>query len=209
MKQRFCSKCGARLGEGSVICSHCGSVISQQRRRPPARPASAHARKIPPPQRYIPQRPTPQRAMPQGYEAADEIERSSRRRDPSLSRAKRNRIARRVFALLTAAVVIIGAYIIIFTVQVFRVRISSYPFDTSMRLNSSNYGQAISSYFDEGKWSVNPFNGRCTYKGKSRHGEQYEIVFSAKVSVKLKSISIDDKEIDESLYDQKIMAMFI
>lgn len=110
---------------------------------------------------------------------------------------------------MTAAVVIIGAYMIIFTVQVFRVRISAYPFDTSMKLGSSNYGQAISSYFEEGKWSVNPFSGRCTYKGKSRHGEQYEIVFSAKASVELQSISIDDKEIDEKLYEQKIMAMFI
>lgn len=110
---------------------------------------------------------------------------------------------------MTAAVVIAGIYIIIFTVQVFRVRISGYPYDTTMRLSHSNYGQAISSYFDEGKWSVNPFNAHCTYKGKSRHGDEYEIVFSAGMSVELESISINDRQIDEKLYEQKIMAMFI
>lgn len=86
---------------------------------------------------------------------------------------------------------------------------TSYPFETSMKLGSSNYGQAISAYFDEGKWSVNPLNGRCVYRGRSRHDEEYEIVFSAWLSVELEEIVIDGEEIDKKLYEQKIMAIFM
>lgn len=220
--QKFCSKCGTRLKPGTVVCPGCGKVIQQPRAKQPARPA-------PPPQR----RPAPVRTQPPPayrenppqYRAAPPRSTQSSRQMPRMPRqempprkpqpekrrkaSSKNRIVRRVIGLITAAVVIAAAYIIIFTVQVFRVRISSYPFDTPMKLSASNYGQAISSYFEDGRWSVNPFTGRCTYKGTSRHKEEYEIVFSAGLSVTLEEIIIDDEPVDEKLTEQKIMALFI
>ena len=111
--------------------------------------------------------------------------------------------------MLTVAIVIAALYIAIFMIQVFRVKAASYPFQTRMKLTYSSYGQAMDNYFESGHWSVNPFTGSCTYKGKSRHGEEYEIVFAAKRRVKVKEITVDEKEIDKKLFEEKMLGLFI
>lgn len=218
--QKFCTKCGTPLAAEMRVCPRCGKVASSSDRRRVKQPsrqmrqpyetASPRRVRTEQPQRLErparPARPARQEVRPARVRPLEQIAQPVKRRRSS---EKRNRAARRVFGLLTAAVVIATVYIVIFSVQVFRVKISSYPFETTMKLASSNYGQAIGSYFDEGKWSVNPFSGRCAYKGRSKHGEEYEIVFSAWFSVELEEIVIDGDEVDKKLYEQKVMALFM
>ena len=114
-----------------------------------------------------------------------------------------------VYRVLTVAVVLFGMYAAAYIIQVYRVKSATYPFETRMKLTYSTYGQAFDEYFDDGSWSVNPFNITCTYKGKSSHGEDYSIVFSAGGRIKVKSITIDDKEIDKGIFEEKLLGMFI
>ena len=97
----------------------------------------------------------------------------------------------------------------IYLIEVYRVKLTPYPYSTTMRLSRSNYGQAISGYFAEGKWLVNPFNAKCYYRGETLHDEQMELVFNAGLSVELEEITIDGEPVDKRLFESKIMGMFI
>ncbi len=114
-----------------------------------------------------------------------------------------------VYRVLTVLVVLVGIYTATYIVQVYRVKSAVYPFKTHMKLTYTSYGQAFDEYFDDGSWSVNPFNITCTYKGKSNHSEDYKIVFSAGVRIKVKSMTVDEKEIDKKIFEQKLLGMFI
>ena len=117
---------------------------------------------------------------------------------------------RRIYQGLTVAVVVTALYIIIYMIQVFRVRTSTYKFDKlNMKLSHTSYGTAFNDYFEDTHWYVNPFTMKVTFKGSSKHREEYEIVFTARAKVKLQSIGIDERQIDEKLFDEKMMGIFI
>lgn len=122
---------------------------------------------------------------------------------------KRGKKARLIFHAATAAVVLVGLYFAIFFVQIFRVKISTYDFKTEIKLESSNYGQAMESYFESGKWSVNPLTGTCTYTGTTKHGDEYEIVYTARLKVDVKNISINGKDVRADRIESTLMGMFI
>ncbi len=120
-----------------------------------------------------------------------------------------SKIVRIVINIIKVTVLLAVIYAGIFLIEVYRVKLTSYPYSTTMRLSKSNYGQAISGYFAEGHWSVNPFTVKCSYKGKTRHNEDMELVFSAGVKVEVSEITIDGEPIDRRLFESKIMGMFI
>lgn len=123
---------------------------------------------------------------------------------------KHDLIMRRVYQVLTVAVIVTALYLIIYMVQVFRVRSSEYKFDgLNIKLSHSSYGTAFKDYFEDTHWYVNPFNMKVTFKGESKHKEQYEIVFTARAKVKLKAIEIDERVIDEKLFGEKMMGIFM
>lgn len=122
---------------------------------------------------------------------------------------KRGKKARLIFHAATAVVVLVGLYFAIFFVQIFRVKISTYDFKTEIKLESSNYGQAMESYFESGKWSVNPLTGTCTYTGTTKHGDEYEIVYTARLKVDVKNISINGKDVRADRIESTLMGMFI
>jgi hypothetical protein len=125
---------------------------------------------------------------------------------PFLKRHKKLKLA---INLLTVAVTITALYLVIFTVQVFRVKHSTYDFKSQVKLSCDNYGEAIESYFDSGKWSVNPFNATCTYVGQTRHNEEYKIVFSARLKVKVDELYVDGEKIDSDQIETRLMGTFI
>lgn len=116
------------------------------------------------------------------------------------------RLAARGFAaaLLIAVIYICGSLI-----QTTRVRLATYHFKSSMKMTYSSYGKAMDNYFEEGRWSANLFTASCTYTGRNKHGEEYKMVFSAGVKIKLKSMTVDGEPIDEDMIETKVMGMFI
>lgn len=234
MSNRFCTGCGAPLTPDMKICPRCGKVAAvsarphpQQRAPRPQQPvrnvrtvhtgqtvqnsrnsrnnhnnhnSQPQARRphTAPQRRHAPApRPSPSPApapMPERQERAPK---------------KRGKKARLIFHAATAAVVLVGLYFAIFFVQIFRVKISTYDFKTEIKLESSNYGQAMESYFESGKWSVNPLTGTCTYTGTTKHGDEYEIVYTARLKVDVKNISINGKDVRADRIESTLMGMFI
>lgn len=222
MSNRFCTGCGAPLTPDMKICPRCGKVAAvsarphpQQRAPRPQQPvrnvrtvrtgqtvqngqtvrnSQPQARR---PQTAPQRRPAP---MPRPSPAPERQERAPK---------KRGKKARLIFHAATAAVVLVGLYFAIFFVQIFRVKISTYDFKTEIKLESSNYGQAMESYFESGKWSVNPLTGTCTYTGTTKHGDEYEIVYTARLKVDVKNISINGKDVRADRIESTLMGMFI
>lgn len=222
MSNRFCTGCGAPLTPDMKICPRCGKVAAvsarprpQQRAPRPQQPVrnvrtvrtgqtvqNGQAVRNSQPQARRPQtapqrRPAP---MPRPSPAPERQERAPK---------KRSKKARLIFHAATAAVVLVGLYFAIFLVQIFRVKISTYDFKTEIKLESSNYGQAVESYFESGKWSVNPLTGTCTYTGTTKHGDEYEIVYTARLKVDVKNISINGKDVRADRIESTLMGMFI
>lgn len=222
MSNRFCTGCGAPLTPDMKICPRCGKVAAvsarprpQQRAPRPQQPVrnvrtvrtgqtvqNGQAVRNSQPQARRPQtapqrRPAP---MPRPSPAPERQERAPK---------KRSKKARLIFHAATAAVVLVGLYFAIFFVQIFRVKISTYDFKTEIKLESSNYGQAMESYFESGKWSVNPLTGTCTYTGTTKHGDEYEIVYTARLKVDVKNISINGKDVRADRIESTLMGMFI
>lgn len=234
MSNRFCTGCGAPLTPDMKICPRCGKVAAvsarprpQQRAPRPQQPVrnvrtvhtgqtvqnsrnnhnnhnnhnsqpQARRPQTAPQRRHAPApRPSPSPApapMPERQERAPK---------------KRGKKARLIFHAATAVVVLVGLYFAIFFVQIFRVKISTYDFKTEIKLESSNYGQAMESYFESGKWSVNPLTGTCTYTGTTKHGDEYEIVYTARLKVDVKNISINGKDVRADRIESTLMGMFI
>jgi len=119
------------------------------------------------------------------------------------------KVFRGVTTALKIAVILAVLYGGIFVVQIYRVKLAGYPYDTKMKLSCNNYGQAISGYFKSGHWTVNPFTGRCTYSGETYHHEDMEMIFNARVKVTLAGMTVDGEPISESLTESKVMGMFI
>ena len=120
-----------------------------------------------------------------------------------------SKVVRVIINTIKIAVLLAVIYGCIYLIEVYRVKLTPYPYSTNMRLTRSNYGQAISGYFDSGSWLVNPFNATCRYKGETRHNEEMELVFSAGLDIELKEMTIDGEPVDERLFESKIMGMFI
>lgn len=226
MSNRFCTGCGAPLTPDMKICPRCGKVAAvsarprpQQRAPRPQQPvrnvrtvrtgqtvqngqtvrnSQPQARR---PQTAPQRRPAPMpRPSPSPAPAPERQERAPK---------KRSKKARMIFHAATAVVVLVGLYFAIFFVQIFRVKISTYDFKTEIKLESSNYGQAMESYFESGKWSVNPLTGTCTYTGTTKHGDEYEIVYTARLKVDVKNISINGKDVRADRIESTLMGMFI
>ena len=97
----------------------------------------------------------------------------------------------------------------IFAVQVFRIRHSSYDFSLDMKMSRDNYGEAFDEYFESGSWSYNPFTFTARYKGENSRNEEYEIEFKALFSVSVRSVDIDGEPVKKTDLETKIMGMFI
>lgn len=113
--------------------------------------------------------------------------------------------ARGCCAALLIAVIYMGGALI----QTTRVRLSGYNFKSNMKMTYSSYGKAIDNYFEDGHWSANLLTGKCTYTGKTKHGEEYELIFRAGAKVKLTGINIDGEPVEKDMIETKVMGMFI
>lgn len=142
-----------------------------------------------------------------------EIRRNENLPDEKSKRARPRRTADRKFkiaarlaaAAVCIAVIGVGGHFL----QVTRVRLSDYPFTSEMKMTYSSYGKAMDNYFEDGSWSVNLLSGKCTYSGTSRHGEEYEMIFTVRTGVKLTSLTIDGEKVDGDRIEAHIMGMFI
>ncbi len=186
MAKKRCKGCGAPLKDGDKLCARCGRVVS----------------KDPPRRSYVQKAP---------QTVSRPVQTRSNAVRPKAEKPKRalSKKAAAVYKLLTAAVIITAAYIVIFTVQVFRVKTASYEFKSEMKMAHDNFGEAIDGYFESGSWSVDPFTMSCTYKGETKRSEQWEIAFSAGADIRVKSIIIDGERVKASKTETKLMAMFI
>ena len=180
------------------------TVQPQQGVRRPQQQRQAAPR--PQPQRQAAPRPQPRPRpvydAPPAAVQAEEARGRFRRRGVS---GKAVIIARIVCLLLLMAVIYLAGYLI----QTTRVKASSYPFKSSMKMTYSSYGRAIDNYFEDGHWSVNLFTGSCTYSGTTKHGEELELRFRAGLKVTLTEIISDGKKVDKDKMESKVMGMFI
>lgn len=199
MTAKFCSGCGAPLRPDTVICPNCGKVVSGGFQRPAAqRPAPSGGVRVR----------AKQAAPKQTVVRTSDVQTTVKKKKLKQSRIK-NKTVRIVCRAATVALIVAALYVCIFAVQVFRVKISKYDFKTQMKLSSSCYGEAIESYFESGKWSVNPFNGTCTYTGETKDSEECRIVFTARISVGVEDIYIDGEKVSEKQKETRLMSMFI
>ena len=186
--------------------------------QPPRRPAPRTAQPAPRPVQRQPRpaqprpqqtRPAPAR-VPRPVYAAPPPEVQAKEAQGKFKRNTGVKGKLRLAALgFAAALFITVIYIAGALIQTTRVRLSTYHFKSSMKMTYSSYGKAMDNYFEDGHWSANLFTRNCTYVGKNKHGEEYEMVFSAGVKVKLKSITIDGEPVDKDLIETKVMGMFI
>lgn len=184
---RICQSCHARIDDGMKICANCGRVV------PPLKNKAD--------------------VNNQSFEAQPCMASVSKRRagseKPSENRknAKRSK-SRLILKMLKAAIVLLAVYVVLFAAQVFRIKHSAYDFTVDMKMSQSNYGSAFDSYFEDGKWSYNPFTFTAVYSG-THNKENYVITFKALFSVNVTSIVIDGREVKESGFETEIMGMFI
>lgn len=231
MSNRFCTGCGAPLTPDMKICPRCGKVAAVSARpRPAQTPTTRPQQRAPRPQQPVrnvrtvhtgqtvhsqprqtsqPQARRPQTAPQRRPAPAPRPSPAPAPERQERAPKKRSKKARLIFHAATAVVVLAGLYFAIFFVQIFRVKISTYDFKTEIKLESSNYGQAMESYFESGKWSVNPLTGTCTYTGTTKHGDEYEIVYTARLKVDVKNISINGKDVRADRIESTLMGMFI
>lgn len=232
MKYVICKGCGFRFSADSKLCPRCGklSEAAQRVRRtaPPqggyrptegkprvpagtdpawsarsSRPAGAvgdvrrpsAARTVRQPERFDERQPT----------NSPPPQKPRRTKTRRIANRKLRIAARAAAVLLCIAVIGICGHFL----QITRVRLSDYPFTSKMRMTYSSYGKAIDNYFEDGSWSVNLFSGKCTYKGTSKHGEEYEMVFTVRTKVKLSSLTIDGEKVDDKRVEARVMGMFI
>lgn len=224
MKNNFCTGCGTPLRSDMKICPNCGKLTQAKgtvNKRPTAqRPVQRTVQ----PNRPIQQRPVQQQrtvqrtAQPRPVRQISpepvpaepiKLTREQKRAERAEKAGKRKKRVQLFFRLATAAVVIAAVYVVLSAVSVFRVKTADYDFQSQMTMSKKNYGQALEGYFDDGSWTVNPFNATVTFKGESIHNEEYEIVFSAGVKVSVKQITVDGKDYKGKAIETKIMGMFI
>ena len=120
-----------------------------------------------------------------------------------------SKVVRVVVNTVKIAILLAIIYAGVFLIEVYRVKMTPYPYTTSMKMSRKNFGQAISAYFPEGHWMVNPFTLKCSYKGKTSHNEDMEIVFGAGINVELSEIIVNGEQLDIRQFESKVMGMFI
>lgn len=207
MKNNFCTGCGTPLLPDMKICPNCGKLTQAKgtvNKRPTAqRPAQRTVQRTVQPRPVRQTRPEPVPAEP------IKPSREQKRAERAEKAGKRKKRVQLFFRLATAAVVFAAVYVVLSAVSVFRVKTADYDFQSQMTMSKKNYGQALEGYFDDGSWTVNPFNATVTFKGESIHNEEYEIVFGAGVKVSVKQITVDGKDYKGKAIETKIMGMFI
>lgn len=202
-----CSGCGARIEAGMKICPNCGKIAASQQPRT-ARPQPAKqvhkqtAHREEPPKQVHKQ--TVHKEEPPKRKAAEQCY------APISEPAKKKKRSKLKIVLKAAKMILIIliVYAVIFAAQVFRIRHSDYEFKSKMKMSQDNFGEALDNYFEDGRWSYDPITFTASYKG-THEKQEYEITFSALVSVKVKSITIDGEKVKSKFIETEIMGMFI
>ena len=178
-----------------------GDIYSERQRRAESYSRSSYGYGQPKlPAKNMPKKkPQPQRPAPKG---------SSKSKLSKFLHTS-SKVVRIAVNTIKIAVLLAVIYGCIYLIEVYRVKLTPYPYQTPGRLAHNNFGQAITGYFSTGHWVVNPFTAKCTYKGKNIHNEEMELVFSAALNIKLSEITIDGQPLDKRYFESKVMGMFI
>ncbi|ADU20858.1 zinc ribbon domain-containing protein [Ruminococcus albus] len=112
-------------------------------------------------------------------------------------------------------IIIIG--MVIYAIgRVLLVSHTNYDFnlDESIKLESSNYGDAFDSYFEECHWWFDFSQNKVTFRGVDKDGKEYNMVFGRAPDgqTAVKELRIDGKKItteDVDIMNTYIMGMFM
>ena len=112
-------------------------------------------------------------------------------------------------------IIIIG--MVIYAIgRVLLVSHTNYDFnlDESIKLESSNYGDAFDSYFEECHWWFDFSQNKVTFRGIDKDGKEYNMVFGRAPDgqTAVKELRIDGKKItteDVDIMNTYIMGMFM
>ncbi|MBQ9375093.1 MAG: hypothetical protein IJU04_01985 [Ruminococcus sp.] len=233
--ERKCSACGARISDNMKICANCGKVVPPLRAKRPVNQnpqrqqvnRSTQNRPAQPQRQVSSQRPasavksaparSSQRVNTQTFTPERKHTHPPKkqpvpkpRKTPARQVTKSTGITKeKIFKGLKIALIVLIVYVVISVIQVFRVRFATYDFKSDMKMTAENYGQAIDNSFDSGMWYYNPITFTVTYKGEKKHEEDYELKFSAFIKVRLKSVSVGDKEKTGNKMESAIMGLFM
>lgn len=221
--ERHCSACGARISDDMKICGNCGKIIPPQRARNEVSRSpkqnvhresginssyqrkSTNAKII---QNKVnkPKTQTERRKLKNAESIAVNMEVPQKVKNQKFSLKNSGKIKK----WIKVAIVVIAIYIVISLVQIFRVRFTEYEFkSTDMKMSQKNFGQAIDNFFESGHWVYNPFTLTVKYTGETSEGNEYDMKFSAFMSIEIKEIEVDGKEKTDSQLESALMGMFI
>ena len=203
----YCTACGAKL--------RCGRVVSQTKRS--ANGAKDYPQEYPRKRKrssgqgrvHSDERPRRERNEADYYDDYDDAQPCVAEVGAGKDRRKSGTGRKTVFFMLKLLTALLIVYLLLSLLQIMRVRLSSYEFDTQMKMTCDNFGEALDGYIDGGKWSYNTFSFTAEYSG-THNGEDFSVAFSVKWNVRVKYIEKDgDPVIDEKLLNAELMAMFI
>lgn len=190
--KNFCTYCGAILDDDAKICTNCGRVVPKRNSSVKSFYRDAGQGNFSKSKREGRQMRSVE--MPgsgsqvKKSSAQVEISPVERARVESLryeevSSSGKENLSHIKPVLIKLAKIIFVLLVAVFIFAVVRVLIVShgtYKFNTEMKMESENYSQAFSNYFDEGHWKFNFRENQVYYVGTDDNGNKYEITFVMK-----------------------------
>ena len=229
---KFCTYCGAQLGDSIKVCPDCGRLISidenkvsaaAHQRREAARRVYEHPKRVQNTQAgqgAVRTRPGPRQQPPQKRRPEPVQEHKRPRPAPeqmqNTAKKKKSGVGSLIWKIVKK-VLLIGIIVgIIYGVLAFAMisltKKASYDFSgvTQMQLEQDSYGEAIDVYFKDGSWSFNMFTFTVSYTGTAHNGDDYVMKFGhEKGQTVVKEMKVNGKKINQKdIMPLYVMGMF-
>ena len=228
---KFCTYCGARLGDSIKVCPDCGRLVgienskvseAAHQRREAARRVYEHPRRVQQQAqqsavrtRQRPQQRPPQQRSPEPVHeqhrprpAPEQMQHTAKKKKTSAA-AVVWRAAKKVILIGIIAAVIYG---VLAFLMISLTKKASYDFSgvTQMQLEQDSYGEAVDVYFKDGSWSFNLFTFTVSYTGTANNGDDYVMKFGReKGQTIVKEMKVNGKKINrKDIMPLYVMGMF-
>ena len=239
--KKTCRYCGAYIDNNAKLCTNCGKIVKMPKEQTfsAAVDYDKVVKELTPPKKEgrqmraaqtVPK--TSMKSADAGYEqhkAKENVAHRSYSNSPvsPKKRAEAEKLkyseygtsgkenASKIMPILKKAakiaVIIFAIYFVFAFIRIFMISQGNYDFGNGLTMTNSNYSQAVSNYFEDGKWRFRLFKNQVYYEGTQKNGDKYLMTFKYKSGeVIVDSLYINDKEIPKKdIMDNYIMGMFM